>query len=235
MSPTRYGVQQQQQPISNNNNNEMYLRTISPPVNQQRRQTPANSISSSPPSASPPFSLMIPYASQQQTQQTGQSRRSISPDNMSHQDETPAPRTGDPRRTASLPQLFSRDFLSSLTQSEYDGFMSSGLAGLPPPQIQQQQRFEEVPPSQQQQQHHNQQQQQQHQQQQHHHQVQYPSYRRGSAPPVVLSVVTNSLADLDSLADELVSEPATSASASQLFNMPTVFPGSIKGSINEYW
>jgi hypothetical protein len=150
--------------------------------------------------------------------------------------------------------LFSRDFLSSLTQSEYDGFMNSGLTGLAGNNNgggpvgstttttssnsttisssrilgnnnrnlgkgEERERGGDygmdsfpssTPPA----------------------AVNYPNYRRGSAPPVVLSVVTNSLADLDSLADELVSEPATSAS--QLFNMPTVFPGSIKGSINEY-
>ena len=240
-----------------------------------QRQTPVGSLSSSPP-MNGGYTMMNGYMHPMQHHSSAASRRSVSPDNeslelRSHQDlmDVAVPRSAsDPRRTASLPQLFSKDFLASLTASQND--LLSGQ----------------------------QQQQQQQQHQSHmmnggmdsmgmdtmgshgngngyghsvHHQqaaggnssslrnnnnnnhhansnqppnsnspplTHYPSYRRGCAPPVVLSVVTNSLgdynslADLDSLADELVSEPATSAS--QLFNMPTVFPGSIKGSINEY-
>lgn len=94
------------------------------------------------------------------------------------------------RRTASLPQLFSRDFLSSLVASD------SNTQNLPSDLNLAQ------PPSSALSSEHN-------------------GSRRGSAPPVVL---TNSLADLDSLADELV--PDTKG----LFSMPTVF----QRSINEY-
>jgi len=185
---------QQSQNESNIMQSHLYMRSVSPlntsngrhQSNLGHRQTPATSLSSSPPSASP-FPMSIGY-----------NQRPTSPETMLEirsQDEA-TPR--DPRRTASLPQLFSRDFMTSLSNNnDYDGFGSSRLADLPSP----------LPSA-----------------------VNYPNYRRGSAPPIVLSAATNSLADLDSLADELVSEP----SASQLFNMPTVFPGSIKGSINEY-
>ena len=135
--------------------------------------------------------------SQSQQQHVPLFERSTSPlEQRSLSGETPV-RTGDPRRTASLPQLFSTDFLSSsllAASKDYD-YGASRVTKLPSP-----------PPQ----------------------EISYPNYRRGSAPPVVLSVATNSLADLDSLADELVSEPNTSTS--QLFSMPTVFPG----SINEY-
>lgn len=224
----------------------------------RNRNTPTGSVASTPPSTA----MYAPIVG-------GYPARSVSPDNQSiemrsHHDmgDMAVPRSGtDPRRTASLPQLFSRDYLNSFNNEgslpslnqplgnrlpaadlsidtllsaggnqQHASKLGSGVSNAPmgggvglnlgsngsANNTRTATSADGGNP--------------------------YPSYRRGSAPPVVLSVLTNSgsdynsLADLDSLADELVSEPATASG--QLFNMPTVFPqgsinNAIKGSINE--